>query len=61
MAIHCRAVKNSLRGTISKQSKHVRYYENLFRREVNTFIQKNLNIEVKQSKLILECESNEAK
>jgi len=33
----------------------------LFRSEANMFILKNLNIEAKRSKLMLNCESSEAK
>ncbi len=46
---------------ISKRSEHVRQFENLFRSEANMFIFKNLNIEAKQRKLSLICESSEAK
>ncbi len=46
---------------ISKRSEHLRQLENLFRSEANMFILKNLIIEAKQSNLILNCESSEAK
>ena len=46
---------------ISKRSEHVRQFENLFRSETNMFILKNIMIEAKRSKLILNCESSEAK
>jgi hypothetical protein len=47
--------------SISKRSELVRKFENLFRSEANMFILKNLNIEAKRSKLMLNCESSEAK
>ena len=47
--------------SISKRSELVRQFENLFRSEANMFILKNLNIEAKRSKLMLNCESSEAK
>ncbi len=60
---------------ISKRSEHVYIEEfkyrseakmfvssqNIFRSEAKMFICKNLNIEAKQSKLMLNCESSEAK
>ncbi len=49
------------KSQISKQSEHVRQFENLSRSEANMFILKNLMIEAKPSKLILNCESSEAK
>jgi hypothetical protein len=47
--------------SISKRSELVQQFENLFQSEANMFILKNLNIEAKRSKLLLNCESSEAK
>ncbi len=46
---------------ISKRSEHVYIREFKYRSEANMFILKNLNTKAKQSKLMLNCESSEAK
>ncbi len=46
---------------ISKRSEHVYIREFKYRSEANMFLLKNLNIKAKRSKLMLNCESSEAK
>jgi hypothetical protein len=46
---------------LAKRSEHIRLLKKKFRSEANMFILKNLNIEAKRSKLMLNCESREVK